>query len=283
MSLELSVVPTHDHWHTTNCELPTQNLDSLSCRPDWPISGSSPSHYPGLSSTFSYGNHNSSDFKARTTGNARQRAFAYAGTGAGGARDRPRSRGRRSHVRRRSADARDTPSCIPRDVDTTSRFTRGITLNVPFVSAAMDTVTESEMAIAMARAGGIGVIHKNMSIDRQAAEVDRVKRSESGMILNPITLSPDATLREAVALMNAVQDLRRARSWIATGSSSASSRIAICSSSAISISPLQRGDDARRARHRAGRHDARRSRADTRQASHREAPGRGREGHAARD
>ena len=65
----------------------------------------------------------------------------------------------------------------------------------------MDTVTESEMAMAMARAGGIGVIHKNMSIDRQAAEVDRVKRSESGIILNPITLPPEATLREAVALM----------------------------------------------------------------------------------
>ena len=89
----------------------------------------------------------------------------------------------------------------PRDVSTVSRFTRGITLNVPLVAAAMDTVTESEMAIAMARTGGIAVLHKNMSIDRQAAEVDRVKRSESGMILNPITLSPDATLREAVALM----------------------------------------------------------------------------------
>jgi len=89
----------------------------------------------------------------------------------------------------------------PKDVSTTSLFTRGITLNVPLASAAMDTVTESEMAMAMARAGGIGVIHKNMSIDRQAAEVDRVKRSESGMILNPITLSPDGTLREAVALM----------------------------------------------------------------------------------
>jgi IMP dehydrogenase len=89
----------------------------------------------------------------------------------------------------------------PRDVDTVSRFTRGISLNVPFVSAAMDTVTEAEMAIAVARAGGIGVIHKNMSIDRQAAEVDRVKRSESGMILNPITLGPDASLREANALM----------------------------------------------------------------------------------
>jgi IMP dehydrogenase len=89
----------------------------------------------------------------------------------------------------------------PKDVSIRSRFTRGIALNVPLVSAAMDTVTESDMAIAMARAGGIGVLHKNMSIDRQAAEVDRVKRSESGMILNPITLSPDATLREAVSLM----------------------------------------------------------------------------------
>jgi IMP dehydrogenase len=89
----------------------------------------------------------------------------------------------------------------PKDVSTATRFTRGIALNIPLVSAAMDTVTESEMGIAMARAGGIGVIHKNMSIDRQAAEVDRVKRSESGMILNPITLAPDATLREATNLM----------------------------------------------------------------------------------
>ena len=89
----------------------------------------------------------------------------------------------------------------PKDVSTASRFTTGISLNIPLVSAAMDTVTESEMAIAMARAGGIGVIHKNMSIDRQAAEVDRVKRSESGMILKPITLGPEATLREANALM----------------------------------------------------------------------------------
>ncbi len=89
----------------------------------------------------------------------------------------------------------------PKDVRTRTRFTRGITLEVPLVAAAMDTVTESGMAIAMARHGGIGVLHKNMSVDRQAAEVDRVKRSESGMILNPITLTPDATLREAVALM----------------------------------------------------------------------------------
>jgi IMP dehydrogenase len=89
----------------------------------------------------------------------------------------------------------------PRDVSTRSRLTRTIPLNIPLVSAAMDTVTEADMAIAMARAGGIGVIHKNMSIDRQAAEVDRVKRSESGMILNPITLGPDRPVREAYALM----------------------------------------------------------------------------------
>src|SRR5205085_5914317 len=90
----------------------------------------------------------------------------------------------------------------PKEVNVQSRFTRGIDLRVPLVSAAMDTVTESEMAIAMARAGGIGVLHKNMSIDRQAAEVDRVKRSESGMILKPITLRPSDTVREATALMH---------------------------------------------------------------------------------
>jgi IMP dehydrogenase len=89
----------------------------------------------------------------------------------------------------------------PRDVSTTTRLTRGIPLQIPLVSAAMDTVTEAEMAIAMARAGGIGIIHKNMPMERQAAEIDRVKRSESGMILNPITLGPDRPLREAAALM----------------------------------------------------------------------------------
>ncbi len=89
----------------------------------------------------------------------------------------------------------------PRHVDVKSRLTRDIDLNIPLISAAMDTVTEAEMAMAMAREGGIGVIHKNMPIDRQAAEVDRVKRSESGMILNPITLGPDRPLREASQLM----------------------------------------------------------------------------------
>jgi IMP dehydrogenase len=90
----------------------------------------------------------------------------------------------------------------PRDVDVKTRFTTGIPLNIPLVAAAMDTVTEADMAMAMARAGGIGVIHKNMTIDRQAAEVDRVKRSESGMILNPITLGPDRPIREAAQLMS---------------------------------------------------------------------------------
>ncbi len=90
----------------------------------------------------------------------------------------------------------------PRDVDIRTQFTRSIPLNVPLISAAMDTVTEANMAIAMARVGGIGVIHKNMPIDRQATEVDRVKRSESGMILNPITLGADRSIREASHLMS---------------------------------------------------------------------------------
>ncbi len=89
----------------------------------------------------------------------------------------------------------------PKDTEVSSRVTRDITLKIPLLSAAMDTVTESGMAIQMAREGGIGIIHKNVPPERQAQEVDRVKRSESGMILNPITLMRDATLRDAHALM----------------------------------------------------------------------------------
>jgi len=89
----------------------------------------------------------------------------------------------------------------PKDTEVATRFTRSVVLNIPLVSAAMDTVTESRMAIQMAREGGMGIIHKNMPVARQAEEVDRVKRSESGMILNPITLGADATLRDAHALM----------------------------------------------------------------------------------
>ena len=89
----------------------------------------------------------------------------------------------------------------PRDVDTSTRFSRNIPINIPIVSAAMDTVTEYELAIALAREGGIGVIHKNLSIGDHASQVDRVKRSESGMIVDPITLPASATLGEAHAIM----------------------------------------------------------------------------------
>src|SRR5690348_3242139 len=90
---------------------------------------------------------------------------------------------------------------LPSEVEVGSPFTRNIHLNVPIASAAMDTVTESRLAIAMAQQGGIGVIHKNLSVDEQASEVDRVKRSESGMIVNPITLSPSNRIYEALDLM----------------------------------------------------------------------------------
>ncbi len=89
----------------------------------------------------------------------------------------------------------------PKDTDLQSRVTRGVIVRIPLLSAAMDTVTESQMAIQMAREGGLGFIHKNMSVDKQAEEVDRVKRSESGMILNPITLGVSASLRQAHMLM----------------------------------------------------------------------------------
>ncbi|WP_018086782.1 IMP dehydrogenase [Desulfurispora thermophila] len=90
---------------------------------------------------------------------------------------------------------------LPRDVDITTNLTREIKLNIPLMSAGMDTVTESRMAIAMAREGGIGVIHKNMSIEKQALEVDRVKRSEHGVISDPIFLPPDSPISEALTLM----------------------------------------------------------------------------------
>src|ERR1700704_1781374 len=90
---------------------------------------------------------------------------------------------------------------LPNQVDVSTRLTRKIRLNVPLVSAAMDTVTESRLAIAMAQHGGIGIIHKNLPIEEQASEVDRVKRSESGMIVDPITLSPTHKIYEALDLM----------------------------------------------------------------------------------
>src|SRR2546421_3152139 len=92
-------------------------------------------------------------------------------------------------------------SVLPREVSTQTRLTRAITINIPIISAAMDTVTEARLAIGLAREGGIGIIHRNLSIEDQAQEVDKVKRSESGMITDPITLEPTALLSEALAAM----------------------------------------------------------------------------------
>jgi IMP dehydrogenase len=90
---------------------------------------------------------------------------------------------------------------LPAEVDTRTQFTRAIGLNIPIVSSAMDTVTESHLAIALAQQGGIGIMHRNMTIERQAEEVDRVKRSESGMIVDPITISPEKKISDALEMM----------------------------------------------------------------------------------
>src|SRR5271169_4748330 len=90
---------------------------------------------------------------------------------------------------------------IPAQVNTQTQLTRNITLNVPIVSAAMDTVTESHMAIAVAQQGGLGVIHRNLSIEQQANEVDNVKRSESGMIVDPVTMPPTDKVSDALEVM----------------------------------------------------------------------------------
>ncbi|HTO26777.1 MAG TPA: IMP dehydrogenase, partial [Gaiellaceae bacterium] len=90
---------------------------------------------------------------------------------------------------------------LPNDVSTRTRLTRSIELSIPVVSAAMDTVTEARLAIALAREGGIGILHRNLSIEQQVAEVDRVKRSEAGMIAEPVTLRPDAPVAAALELM----------------------------------------------------------------------------------
>ena len=94
----------------------------------------------------------------------------------------------------------DASDVIPSEVTTTTQLTRNISLNIPIVSAAMDTVTEARMAVAMAREGGLGVLHRNLSIEEQAQNVEIVKRSESGMVTDPITCSPDMTIAEVDAL-----------------------------------------------------------------------------------
>src|SRR5215813_5337084 len=90
---------------------------------------------------------------------------------------------------------------VPAQVSTQTKLTRNITLNTPLMSAAMDTVTESRLAIAIAQQGGMGVVHRNLTIEQQAGEIDKVKRSESGMIVDPITLSPDHKVSDALDVM----------------------------------------------------------------------------------
>src|SRR5215216_3847768 len=90
---------------------------------------------------------------------------------------------------------------LPREVDISTRLTRSIPLNVPMLSAAMDTVTEASLAIALAREGGIGILHKNMTIEQQVEQVRKVKRSESGLIIDPVTLYDNATIGDALTLM----------------------------------------------------------------------------------
>ena len=165
---------------------------------------------------------------------------------------------------------------LPDQVDVSTRLTRNIRLNVPLVSAAMDTVTESRLAIAMAQHGGLGVIHKNLSIEEQASEVDRVKRSESGMIVNPITLSPDPPDLRSARADEEVPHLRRAdhrgrQQGRAAGRHPDQPRPALRDQRRPA--DLRR-DDAREPDHRAGRHDARRGARDPPPAQGREAAGR---------
>lgn len=126
---------------------------------------------------------------------------------------------------------------IPNQVDLSTHLTKKIKLNIPLMSAGMDTVTEHRMAIAMARQGGIGIIHKNMSIEEQAEEVDKVKRSENGVITDPFYLSPEHTLKDADELMAnsafPVCRSQREESWLA------SSRTATSSSRRISPERLK--------------------------------------------
>jgi len=130
-------------------------------------------------------------------------------------------------------------SVLPNDVSTTTRLTRSIELAIPIVSAAMDTVTEARLAIALAREGGIGIVHRNLSIEEQVAEVDKVKRSESGMIVEPVTLPPDALVREALALM-ARYKVSGVPITDENGILSASSRTAIFASRTTSSNPCRR-------------------------------------------
>ena len=161
---------------------------------------------------------------------------------------------------------------LPNDVVTATRLTRTIALEIPIVSAAMDTVTEARLAIALARDGGIGVVHRNLSIDDQVAEVDKVKRSEAGMIVEPVTLPPDALVADALELMERYR-VSGVPITDEDGASSGSSRTATSASAAVDDARRGR-DDEPRPRHGAGRDDARGGAGDPRPPPDREAPDR---------
>ena len=161
-------------------------------------------------------------------------------------------------------------SVLPNAVSTATRLTRTVVLEVPVVSAAMDTVTEARMAIALAREGGLGILQRNLSIDAQVAEVDKVKRSEAGMIVEPVTLAPDALVSDALDADGALPHLRRAdhRRRRQARRHPHEPRPAL---RAQSRSAGVGADDLARSRHRADRHDARRGRAAAPPPPHREA------------
>ena len=160
---------------------------------------------------------------------------------------------------------------VPTQVSTQTQLTRDITLNTPLLSSAMDTVTESRMAIAMAQQGGIGMVHRNLTIEAQAGEIDKVKRSESGMIVDPVTIGPDQMIADALEVM------RRYRisgvpvtQGTEAGGHSHQPRSALRDAHRYSH---QRSDDQEEPDHRAGGHHARRSGADPARAPRREAAG----------
>ena len=170
---------------------------------------------------------------------------------------------------------------LPNDVVTASRLTRTIALEIPIVSAAMDTVTEARMGIALARLGGIGVLHRNLSIADQVAEVDKVKRSEAGMIVEPVTLSPDALVGDALELMERYRvsgiPITDADDRLVGILTNRDLRFGVPSTMRVADAMTKRG-----ARHRAGRDDARGGAGDPRPPPHREAPDRRPRGQAPR-
>ena len=162
---------------------------------------------------------------------------------------------------------------LPNDVSTVTRLTPSISLNIPVVSAAMDTVTEARLAIALAREGGLGIVHRNLSIEDQVAEVDKVKRSESGMIVEPVTLTPDHTVAEALELM----ERYRISGVPITDDGGRPRRHPHESRSPLRDRRLAArlgADDGAQPRDRSGRDDARGGRGDPPPQQDREAPGR---------